>query len=336
MKGISSVIASVLMLVIVVALGGTAYLFVSDTFSGSVSSTFELLDSINDTVTIRNSGTGQIASLSATLDGNPVSVAIIPQVPGLVSHWTFNDGSGSVARDSQHVSDFEIRNLVSWVDGKFGKAVKISESAAPGCITTQNAGLYTNNIPSKLKNLPQGAFTQVWWNYLPQNSGTTRVHMASVSVPGCGTCSIWNTLQSITVRTVAGGNSDVSYSPPSINAWHQMVYTFDRTALREKLYINGTLVKDQSLVSGDYGTVQWLAVGVYSPGCTDAIPGAVYDEYSIYDRVLTDPEIQQLYSGISLPGQTAVVKPLVPPSTGTHTLKLCTSSMCNTAILTVV
>ncbi|MBU5537498.1 MAG: LamG domain-containing protein [Candidatus Aenigmarchaeota archaeon] len=216
-------------------------------------------------------------------------------------------------------TNFEIRNLVNWVDGKFGKAVKIDESTSTTCVN-QNAGIYTSNIPETIRNLPQGAFTQVWWNYLPQNVGSSRVHMASVAVPKCGTCSIWNQLNYIVVRTTAGGNSDISYTPPSTGTWHQMAYVFDRSNLKHNLYIDGTPIGgDRTLVNGDYGTVQWLAVGVYTPGCVDAIPGAVYDEYSIYNRALSESEIKQLHSGLVSPGQTATIKPLISLSKGTHT-----------------
>lgn len=75
-KAISTVIASILMLMITMALGGTAYLYISGTLSGKTSQTFELVDSVNDTITVRNSGTETIKSFTATLDGSPTVVGL--------------------------------------------------------------------------------------------------------------------------------------------------------------------------------------------------------------------------------------------------------------------
>ncbi|MBU5537116.1 MAG: LamG domain-containing protein [Candidatus Aenigmarchaeota archaeon] len=61
----------------------------------------------------------------------------------------------------------------------------------------------------------------------------------------------------------------------------------------------------------------------------------IIDEVRIYNRALSESEIKQLHSGLVSPGQTATIKPLISLSKGTHTLRLCTSSMCSTAILTV-
>lgn len=127
--------------------------------------------------------------------------------------------------------------------------------------------------------------------------------------------------------------------PPTTSLWHQIAYVFDLPNLRQWLYINGQPVSPTgySLASGDYGTAQWLSVGVYRPDCTDATPGAAYDEYAIYNRALTRQEVQQLYSGLVSPGQLATVKFLTPTplSPGTHTIKLCTASACQTGYLTI-
>ncbi|MBI4177355.1 MAG: LamG domain-containing protein [Candidatus Aenigmarchaeota archaeon] len=335
MKAITPVISLVMLLLITVGLVGTSYIFISSSFSSKISNVFSIIYSSQNTVIVRNDGTQPITSFIATLDGNQENMVIVPGVSGLVAYWGFNDGAGSVAKDSQGTTNFEIRNLVTWVDGKFGKAVKIGETADTGC-SNQNAGVYTNSIPAAIQSLPQNSFTQSWWNYLPVSSGASRVHMASATVPGCGTCSVWNLRNYVEVRTVSGGNSDISYTAPSTNAWHHMAYVFDKPSLRHKFYIDGEPVADNPLVNGDYGSVQWLAVGVYSPSCTDAIPGAIYDEYGIYSRALGADEIKKLYSSAVIePGKTATLKTLTTPPAGKHDLILCTANICNTVTLTM-
>ncbi|MBI2085396.1 MAG: hypothetical protein HYT71_02700 [Candidatus Aenigmarchaeota archaeon] len=335
MKAVTPVIALVMLMLITVGMVGTAYTFVSSSFNSKISNVFSVIYSLQNTVIIRNDGTQPITSFTATLDGNQENMVIMPGISGLVAYWGFNDGAGTVAKDSQGATNFEIRNLVTWVSGKFGKAVKIDETVDAGCIN-QDAGVFTDSIPALIQSLPQNSFTQSWWNYLPVNSGSTRVHMASVVVPGCGVCSVWNMINKVEARTVSGGVSDMLYTMPSANAWHHMAYVFDKPNLRHKFYIDGELVADNPLVNGDYGTVQWLAVGVYNPNCVDAIPGAIYDEYGIYNRALGVDEIKKLYSSASIePGKTATLKPLTTLSAGKHTLVLCTANACNTVILTV-
>ncbi len=336
MKAVTPVIALVMLLLITVGMVGTAYTFISSTFNSKTSNVFSVIYSTQNTLIVRNDGTQPITSFTATLDGNQENVVMMPDVSGLVAYWSFNDGSGSVAKDSQGATNFEVRNLATWVNGKFGKAVKIDSSVSTGC-TDQNAGVFTNSIPASIQSLPQSSFTQVWWNYLPTTSfgATSLVHMPSATVPGCGQCSIWNRVGNAWTATTAGVDSSIWYTPPSINAWHQMAYVFDKPSLRHKFYIDGELIADNPLVNGDYGTVQWLAVGVYRPDCTDATPGAIYDEYEIYNRALGIDEIKKLYANSIDPGKTATLKTITTLSAGKHTLVLCTSNMCNTVTLTV-
>ncbi len=45
---------------------------------------------------------------------------------GLKGHWKFDEGAGTIAKDTKgDIGDGELRNGVVWVDGKYGKAVKL-------------------------------------------------------------------------------------------------------------------------------------------------------------------------------------------------------------------
>jgi len=100
-NGISSIIATILMLVITIAMAGTAWMFVSGVFTSTTATAFSIVDSYQDTVTIRNDGTAPITSFStATVDGQPASIAVVTNVPGLVGYWSFNDGINPTADNS--------------------------------------------------------------------------------------------------------------------------------------------------------------------------------------------------------------------------------------------
>jgi flagellin-like protein len=92
MKGISSIIASILLLIITIGLAGTAYLFISGLLTGSINKVINVLDvSCNNgkiTVILSNDGTANINSVSdiiVTVDGtvetnnfNTFSPSLIP------------------------------------------------------------------------------------------------------------------------------------------------------------------------------------------------------------------------------------------------------------------
>ena len=228
--------------------------------------------------------------------GNIVSQKVISNKEvlkglGAVSWWKL-DGDG---KDSIGSTNMDVKSLVSWINGKYGQSMKMSDTVNPSCIN-QDAGLYTNSLSDTIKNLPKGSFTLSWWNNLPANTGASRIHLASVDVPLCGTCSIWNQLNSIVIRNVAGGNADISYTAPSIDIWHHFVYYFDYPNRKTGIYIDGSLIQEKSLPDGDYGTIRWIAFGVYHPSCVDSIPGEKIDDVVLFNKVLTVQQIKSLYN----------------------------------------
>src|SRR3989338_7113820 len=72
MKGVSTVIAVLLMLIIAIALVALAWGFISGTFSSSTVEAFSVGESFEDTVRVTNEGTETIESFSPFIvDGNP-------------------------------------------------------------------------------------------------------------------------------------------------------------------------------------------------------------------------------------------------------------------------
>ena len=100
-KGISTVIATLLMLIITIALVGFSYTFISGTFTGKVSTAFSVIDSYKDTITISNIGTDPITSFrSVTVDGSPANYLVTSQDNSLVGYWKLDENSGTTASDS--------------------------------------------------------------------------------------------------------------------------------------------------------------------------------------------------------------------------------------------
>jgi flagellin-like protein len=77
MKGISTIIATIILVVITISLTGTAYLFFSGTLSGYTSGTIGLIYAEGYMVTIQNSGTGPINanSIRILVNGEDAEIA---------------------------------------------------------------------------------------------------------------------------------------------------------------------------------------------------------------------------------------------------------------------
>lgn len=70
-KGVSSVIATLLMVVIAISMGGLAYGYVAGIFVSQTSAAFNIISTNQNSVVIKNLGTSVISSLVMSLDGGP-------------------------------------------------------------------------------------------------------------------------------------------------------------------------------------------------------------------------------------------------------------------------
>ncbi|MBI2005406.1 MAG: hypothetical protein HYS80_01440 [Candidatus Aenigmarchaeota archaeon] len=323
-KAISTVIASILMLMIVIALGGTTYLYISGTLASKTATIFEVIDSFNDTVTIRNSGTESITSITATLDGNTANIAVVPNIQGLIAYWSMNEGSGTKINDNSGKGNDGTLNNIVWVDGKFGKALSFD-----GSITS-----WVNVNPNAINGLSD--FTVEYWM---KTSDATKS-----GTPVHGTNGGNNEfIGPFNYRSAEIYVKDSSWGTGvALNdgQWKHIIITRNGGTGEVRLYVDGVPRGSATLNTGVltincfvFGQEQDSSCGGFE--ATQAFLG-ILDEVGVFNRVLLENEISTLSSGLVSSGQLATIKPLIPLSKGTHTLKLCTSSMCNTAILTII
>ncbi len=325
-KAISTVIASILMLMIVIALGGTTYLYVSGTLIGKISTTFEIVDSINDTVIIRNSGTEPLTSITATLNGNTANTAVVPNIPGLVGYWSLNEGSGTTTDDNSDNNNIgtlspSCPDCPSWVNGKFGKALQFD-----GVNDNVNAGSDVS------LNFVSQDFTIGVWIKTTDTDGTI-VERGLIQTDG------YTLMFDPYVHLLTHQSGSYTYCrsqhPANSGDWEHWIAV--RQGVNFRLYRNG--IEDVPYTGGNCNAISSpvtsgrpLTIG---RGNTWGNTNGIIDEVVVYNRALSESEIKQLYSGLVSPGQVATIKPLATLTKGTHTLRLCTSSMCNTAILTI-
>lgn len=81
--GISSIIATILILMIVIALAGSAYFFIGGIFIRRTAQSFSIIDAYENTIIIKNDGTANITGVtSITSDGDTVGYIMIPDELG--------------------------------------------------------------------------------------------------------------------------------------------------------------------------------------------------------------------------------------------------------------
>lgn len=337
MKSISTIIASLLILVIVIGLASTSYLFISGVFTGKISTAFEVVNTVDDTVTIKNIGIEPIKSMTATLDGNPVTT-IFKLNDNLAAYWKMNDGSGTKATDSSRsnigtlysgaieCSDPPTVGCPKWVDGKFGKALRFDGSDS----------VTVGNDPSLN---PANAYTvEAWVNFDSASKGLGARRVVGKNDGFSGYLfQGWSNDYIYFYVSVNGNLYAISQAFPfAHDQWTHVVMTAETISgiTYGKYYINGTIYGQPSASGSITHSSGSLLIGF------DSFNGVV-DEVRIYNKALAQKEVEALYLAngeiILEPGKMVTIKPITtaPLTKGTHTLKLCTSSMCNTAYLTI-
>ena len=196
---------------------------------------------------------------------------------GLIGWWTFDEGSGDVARDSSGRQNHgKLMNSIQWVQGRSGTALGFD--GVDDHVVLSAAGMPAANAPQTLS-----------W------------HQRYVSIPGLDQHII--TLSSESPRSslqpafrngrVAvwkyGGSFLVSVAVPEDKAWHHYAYTFDGTTHR--LYLDGAL-KESSTVAPDVAKPQKFEIGRWwDPAIAGYFTGMM-DDLRIFDRALAEEEVR--------------------------------------------
>jgi hypothetical protein len=109
--------------------------------------------------------------------------------------------------------------------------------------------------------------------------------------------------------TVAFGNSSNSgmaktasnMDPLPTNTWSHVAVTYDASQIR--YYVNGVLVDTQAYSQPLLSTTETLCIGRLEESRNQACFYGGIDEVYLFDRVLTETEVQSLYAGVSDDGE---------------------------------
>jgi hypothetical protein len=215
----------------------------------------------------------------------------------LLLYLSFNEGKGNVAKDlSKQGNDGDIVGTVKWVDGKFGKALEFSEA---GEVKAPHIALNDKSFTVSLWTKPNlaGGAEQCVFSQTQVNATNTSLH--------------YRIYTNATVRMGFYGNDLDAPNAVKPKEWAHITFWLDVKGKSRKIYINGKQVAEDA---GKAGIVYLGSAGdtmIGSWGATGQKFNGLIDEVQVWNRALTEKEIQDSMGDLT----AAAVDPLDKLST---------------------
>jgi hypothetical protein len=195
----------------------------------------------------------------------------------LIAAYSFDAGSGPTLADaSGNNRNGTLVNGPMWTTGQAGGAlsfdgandyVTIADFAAPANLTLEA------------------------WIYPSNNGGKDSIILAKNGAEYDFRITGLGYLNAISAGVSLIDSSFTFYAPVNANQWYHVAYTFDRIAHTHKLYRNSVLVASGTNTGTISNTTNALWIGRNSQWNFGTFLGKI-DNVRIYDRALTQPEIQ--------------------------------------------
>jgi hypothetical protein len=200
---------------------------------------------------------------------------------GLISHWRFDEGSGTIAYDSAGTNDGTIYGA-TWITGQIDSALSF-DGVDDYVEVDDNPSLDITDeitVEAWVKRTPNEHLVVASKRLLANNSGYSCVVDPDGSLGG----------------TVFEQFDHRSTTTIPMDMFNHVAWTYDKNAGVSRLYINGildsTFFSTASISTNDQ-PLQIARVESFSSGVV--FGSGIIDEVRIYDRALTAEEIEQLY-----------------------------------------
>ena len=268
---------------------------------------------------------GQVKVISMIYGASDVAsdsdAAVLP-VPsnGLVGYWSFDEGTGSAANDTSGNSNHgSVIGGVNWVAGRFGNALEFPGAGAAGV-----------KIPDAATLRPSPDMTvSLWYQSYPYTSAN-QLFGREYGVTTDNSIALWHSASNRVSFMTRGSSTlynDLFYTGTNTLTgryeWHMVTAVKSGTTLR--LFQDGALITEGA-ASADilYSVGKPLFIGADCNNNSDD-PDTAYkgrlDEVVLYNRALSEREIQSLYlrnhSGYAGNVYTADNAPAFPESGAT-------------------
>jgi len=220
--------------------------------------------------------------------------------PALVGLWLFDEGSGTVVKDSSgNGNDGKSSSDFTWDNGKFGKAIVSPAATASSIVVPKSASL---------DKVTKAMTIAAWFRIdTASDTGIRRPNAflledqsATEPVPDSFSFRMWT----------SKGLSPGVYGKTKLvqKTWNHVAGTYDGTQM--SLYINGVAEKEllsdaNAAVDGKWsGDVGTPADGLQLKFASETLIGAI-DEVMLFSRALSASEIKEIMAG-ALTSATAV------------------------------
>ncbi|MFH0796185.1 MAG: LamG domain-containing protein [Candidatus Omnitrophota bacterium] len=201
---------------------------------------------------------------------------------GLVGYWSFDEGKGDAVSDfSGNKNQGATKGGAEWVEGVKGKALKFNGKDAYVVIETTESLRTLNEISIEAWIFPTPPHQQGYGGIINNINGTSHSRLL-VTDDG-----------KLAAQLHGTEGSDTVYGPKvDNNAWNHVVYVYNGE--EEMWYLNGVEVASSPYDGLPRGpaaiTIGW---GYTTPEYYHF--NGIIDEVRIYQRALTDKEIQEKF-----------------------------------------
>jgi len=208
-----------------------------------------------------------------------------PLAAGLVAYWPMNEGGGQAIYDlSGNNNTGTITNAV-WRPAKFGNGLYFDGTGDYAKIEP---------CPDSLKFVG-GKFTVVAWIY-PQEDAFNIICGNDQNTSSGGWAFAQYTTGSLLLY-IASAFKQSTTNILTLNAWNQVVVTYDNSIKICRFYVNGVFINQPSAFAYNLGYTAGrpFAIGIDPRNYAGQEYNGLIDNVMIYKRALTASEIAQLY-----------------------------------------
>jgi len=208
----------------------------------------------------------------------------------LIGYWSFDEGKTDSVKDySGNGYDGLVQDKIEWVDGKFGKAIKVATEN--GCIEVSNstkldfqqftAAMWVHLIqpPTKV-----GASTPLIQKGGPGGADVTYVFFMGIHVSN----------DKIYYIVADGANEVLLWSTDVVTPkeWHFIAGTYDAKTV--KLYLDGKEDETKQTLKPQKRDDRPVRIAGGNPGGFNPLKEALYDEVMLFNHALSKEEVTKL------------------------------------------
>ncbi|UCG46920.1 MAG: hypothetical protein JSU94_15640 [Phycisphaerales bacterium] len=207
-------------------------------------------------------------------------------IEGLVSHWKFDEGTGTTAYDSAGDNHGTIHGA-QWTAGRFNNALDFDGNDGVDVEGSSGAASTLNIHDSDL--------TVSAWVKTRGTGGTIVARAKPLYI----TYRLFVDTDKAGINTYRQGSGHWVLSAEealSANTWYHLVGVFDRTRDIGQVYINGIKEAEGPMTLDPVSNDATTKIGCLLLGQAESAFDGVIDEVMIFNRALSEQQIQQLYS----------------------------------------